>query len=80
MIIETKYNIWEEVWCERYSRGTFATPQKFVILAILVEGRSPDEIFYKCKIDDNSSITIEESALYPSKEELLKNLQPDMQP
>lgn len=74
MTIETKFNIGDEVWVKDFSKAKFATPFCTKIKAITIFGREEDDIFYKCSIDANNTITIEECALFPTKEELLKSL------
>ena len=74
MTIETKYNIGDEVWVKDFSRGRFAQPLKTKIMAVTLWGTEEDDIFYKCSISANHTITIEEKHLFPTKEELLKSL------
>lgn len=74
MKIETRYNIGDEVWVKDFLRGRFSQPLKTKIMAVTLWGTEEDDIFYRCSIDENHSITIEEKHLSPTKEELLKSL------
>lgn len=71
MTIETKYNIGDEVWC--YIVGE-CFPLRVVGIRILWD-KSYKSINYILSEDGvDLTITLGESVLYPTKEELLKSL------
>lgn len=72
MIIETKYNIGDEVWAE-----WFTTPTRMVIESLLfVKDAEIEKIMYSVANpnDRREFFDAEESDLFPTKEELLKSL------
>ena len=72
MTIETKYNIGDEVWC---LIGGIPIPVVVVSISV-VYNKYYKSIRYKLgeKIDGDITISLGESNLYPTKEELLKSL------
>jgi hypothetical protein len=72
MTIETKYNIGDYVWVE-----WFTTPTKMVVESLLfVKDAEIEKIMYSVANpnDRREFFDAEESALFPTKEELLKSL------
>ena len=76
MIIETKYNIGDEVFVRDFERmGYFGSPilvKIYCILVSIIEGGV--KIDYRCSKKDGNTILVEEKHLFPTKEELLKSL------
>lgn len=66
MTIETKYNIGQEVW---YSMGEYIFSNKVIGIHILNKGIIMYDIRFK-----HTHCTLEESLVFPTKEELLKSL------
>lgn len=71
MIIETKYNIGDEVWCA----NVFGEPFQLKIYGIAIEilGKRTF-ISYYVGLNEVSSTLKKEQLLFPTKEELLKSL------
>ena len=70
MTIETKYNIWDEVWVNDLGK-----PHQFNVEEIDIwVDRFRTNISYRLKDNMRFSITMLECGLFPTKEELLKSL------
>ena len=72
MIIETKYNIGDEVWCL-----IVGIPIPVIVFGIrVVYDKYHKSIRYNLreKIDGDITISLSESVLFPTKDELLKSL------
>jgi hypothetical protein len=73
MTIETKYNIGDEVWVCDTDKHIYVGTISKVRIYLLEDG-----IYIDCLVDFNAPIVwncwISEKAVFPTKEELLKNL------
>lgn len=69
MTIKTKYNIGDEVWIYYNMK-----PIKMVVTHINIYCRKRDYLTKEIRYVVNGSISFDERALFPNKEELLKIL------
>lgn len=71
MIIETKYNVWDEVWV-----AVQGAPTKGKVRGVNVRiGRMGDKLYGRISYDVLSyELPYVEEAVFPTKEELLKSL------
>ena len=71
MIIETKYNIGNEVWVA----NIFREPIEVEVYGIVTEVKDNNVLIdYYVGLDKNSCSLRKEELLFPTKEELLKSL------
>ena len=72
MTIETKYNIGDEVWC---FMGSIPIPIIVVGIRIIYDEHYNSILYHLAEeLGEPFAITLDESVLYPTKEELLKSL------
>jgi len=71
MIIETKYNVGDEVWVA----NIFKEPIKVKVFGIVIEIKDNKVLIdYHIGLDENGCALRKEVLIFPTKEELLKSL------
>ena len=71
MIIETKYNVGDEVWVA----NIFKEPIKVKVFGIVIEIKDNKVLIdYHIGLDENACTLRKEELVFPTKEELLKSL------
>jgi len=71
MIIETKYNVGDEVWVA----NIFKEPIKVKVFGIVIEIKDNKVLIdYHIGLDENGCALRKEELIFPTKEELLKSL------